>query len=89
VLSRSRIAARQPCARFVRDARLSAEDAKDVDSLYYLALSQRRRGKYNAAREGFLACSGWTRSTSMRASIWSRSRPARASTKKPTVTIKS
>jgi tetratricopeptide (TPR) repeat protein len=35
--------------------KLSAEDAKDVDSLYYLALSQRRRGKYNAAREGFLS----------------------------------
>jgi len=35
--------------------KLTAEDAKDVDSLYYLALSQRRRGKYNAARERFLA----------------------------------
>jgi tetratricopeptide (TPR) repeat protein len=35
--------------------KLTVEDAKDVDSLYYLALSQRRRGKYNAAREGFLS----------------------------------
>jgi tetratricopeptide (TPR) repeat protein len=35
-------------------SKLVAEDAKDVDSLYYLALSQRRRNKYNAAREGFL-----------------------------------
>ncbi len=35
-------------------AKLVAEDSKDVDSLYYLALSQRRRNRYNAAREGFL-----------------------------------
>ena len=33
---------------------LVAEDARDVDSLYYLALSQRRRDRYNGAREGFL-----------------------------------
>jgi tetratricopeptide (TPR) repeat protein len=35
-------------------AKLVAEDSKDVDSLYYMALSQRRRNHYNAAREGFL-----------------------------------
>lgn len=34
---------------------LTTEDPKDVDSLYYLALSERRRDKYNAAREGFLS----------------------------------
>ncbi len=34
--------------------KLVAEDAKDVDSIYYSALSQRRAGKYNGAREGFL-----------------------------------
>jgi len=33
---------------------LTTEDAKDVDSLFYLALSQRRRDRYNGAREGFL-----------------------------------
>ncbi|HWZ88328.1 MAG TPA: hypothetical protein VNW92_05740 [Polyangiaceae bacterium] len=35
-------------------SKLVAEDPKDVDSLYYMALSQRRRDRYNAAREGFL-----------------------------------
>jgi tetratricopeptide (TPR) repeat protein len=34
--------------------KLVSEDPKDVDSLYYMALSQRRRDRYNAAREGFL-----------------------------------
>jgi len=33
---------------------LVAEDQKDADSIFYLALSQRRRGRYNGAREGFL-----------------------------------
>jgi cytochrome c-type biogenesis protein CcmH/NrfG len=36
-------------------SKLVSEDAKDVDSLYYLALLQRRRNRYNSAREGFLA----------------------------------
>ena len=39
------------------DAALNAlvkEDAKDADSWFYLALSQRRRDHYNGAREGFL-----------------------------------
>jgi tetratricopeptide (TPR) repeat protein len=36
-------------------SKLIGEDAKDVDSLYYMALSQRYRDHYNAAREGFLA----------------------------------
>ncbi|MEO7036328.1 MAG: hypothetical protein ABI548_20455 [Polyangiaceae bacterium] len=35
-------------------AKLVAEDAKDVDSLFYAALYLRRAGKYNGAREGFL-----------------------------------
>lgn len=35
--------------------KLVEEDAKDADSLYYLALSQRKRDRYNGAREGFLA----------------------------------
>lgn len=33
---------------------LVAEDEKDADSLFYLALSQRKRDRYNGAREGFL-----------------------------------
>jgi len=33
---------------------LATEDPKDADSFFYLALSQRRRGRYNGAREGFL-----------------------------------
>jgi cytochrome c-type biogenesis protein CcmH/NrfG len=36
-------------------AKLLSEDEKDLDSRYYLALSERRRDHYNAAREGFLA----------------------------------
>jgi tetratricopeptide (TPR) repeat protein len=35
-------------------SKLIEEDAKDVDSIFYLALSQRRRDHYNGAREGFL-----------------------------------
>jgi tetratricopeptide (TPR) repeat protein len=35
-------------------SQLSTEDPKDADSLFYLALSQRRRDHYNGAREGFL-----------------------------------
>lgn len=35
-------------------AELVKEDPKDVDSLYYQALAQRRREHYNGAREGFL-----------------------------------
>ena len=35
-------------------AKLVSEDPKDADSLYYLALSQRKRDHYNGAREGFL-----------------------------------
>ena len=34
--------------------KLVSEDSKDVDSLFYLALSQRKRDHYNGAREGFL-----------------------------------
>lgn len=33
---------------------LIAEDPRDADSLFYLALSERRRDHYNGAREGFL-----------------------------------
>jgi len=36
-------------------SKLIAEDGRDADSLFYSALSQRRRNRYNAAREGFLA----------------------------------
>jgi tetratricopeptide (TPR) repeat protein len=35
-------------------AKLLAEEPNDVDSLFYAALSQRKRDHYNAAREGFL-----------------------------------
>jgi tetratricopeptide (TPR) repeat protein len=35
-------------------AKLLEEDPKDVDSLFYEALSQRKRDHYNRAREGFL-----------------------------------
>jgi len=35
-------------------AKLLEEDPKDVDSLFYEALSQRKRDRYNKAREGFL-----------------------------------
>lgn len=34
--------------------KLVAEDPKDSDSLFYLALSQRKRDRFNGAREGFL-----------------------------------
>ncbi len=34
--------------------KLLAEDPADVDSLFYAALSQRKRDHYNGAREGFL-----------------------------------
>lgn len=34
--------------------KLLAEEPNDVDSLFYVALSQRKRDHYNAAREGFL-----------------------------------
>lgn len=35
-------------------AKLVQEDTNDADSTFYLALSQRRRDRYNGAREGFL-----------------------------------
>jgi len=35
-------------------SKLLTEDPKDVDSLFYAALSQRKRDHYNGAREGFL-----------------------------------